>query len=79
MQDRLRLTFETDKVTEPVVCLMAQKFNVLFSVRRANIEDNVGWMDISLEADDAELAKSIAWLEEQGVHVSPAGGDVLAG
>lgn len=79
MQDRLRLTFETDKVTEPVVCLMAQKFNVLFSVRRANIEDHAGWMDLSLEADDAELAKAIAWLEEQGVHVSLAGGDVLAG
>ncbi|RYG67054.1 FeS-binding protein [bacterium] len=79
MRDRLRLTFETDKVTEPVVCLMAQKFQVVFSVRRANIEDNAGWMDISLEADDAELAKAISWLEEQGVHVSPAGGDVMEG
>jgi ABC-type methionine transport system ATPase subunit len=79
MKDRLRLTFEKDKVTEPVVCLMAQSFQVVFSVRRANIEDNVGWMDISLEAEEAELEKAIAWLEQQGVHVSPAGGDVMAG
>ena len=77
--DRLRLTFYPPRATEPVVCQMAKKFDVSFSIRRADIQPQAGWMDLSLEGDQAELEKAIAWLEEQGVRVTPAGGDVMAG
>ena len=79
MRDRLRLTFEKDKVAEPVVCLMAKRFEVTFSIRRANVEPDAGWMDLELQGDDAEIERAIDWLEESGVRVTPAGGDVLAG
>ena len=79
MQDRLRLTFEPEKIAEPVVCQVAKKFDVTFSIRRANVEPNAGWMDLELDGDEAEIERAIAWLESQGVRVSPVGGDVLAG
>ncbi|MBW3636735.1 MAG: NIL domain-containing protein [Armatimonadetes bacterium] len=79
MKDRLRLTFEKDKVADPVVCQMAKQFDVTFSIRRANVETDAGWMDLELQGDDAEIERAIEWLENAGVQVSPAGGDVLAG
>jgi ABC-type methionine transport system ATPase subunit len=60
MRDRLRLTFEKDKVAEPVVCLMAKQFEVTFSIRRANVETDAGWMDLELQGDDAEIERAIA-------------------
>ena len=79
MQDRLRLTFTPDKIASPVVCEVAKKFDVSFSIRRANVEPNAGWMDLELSGDEAEIERAIAWIESQGVRVSPVGGDVLAG
>ncbi len=79
MNDRLRLTFSPSEMTKPVVCHMAREFEVEFSIRRANIEPNAGWMDLELSGEEAEIERAIEWLESHGVRVSPAGGDVLAG
>ncbi|BCM88276.1 hypothetical protein IAD21_00103 [Abditibacteriota bacterium] len=79
MNDRLRLTFTPSEVTKPVVCHMARQFQVEFSIRRADVQPNAGWMDLELSGEEAEIERAIAWLEEQGVRVSPVGGDVMAG
>jgi ABC-type methionine transport system ATPase subunit len=79
MRDRLRLTFSPEGVPEPVVCTMAKKFDVVFSIRRANVEATNGWMDLELQGEDPEIERAIKWLEEQGVQVSPVGGDVIEG
>lgn len=79
MRDRLRLTFFPPRATEPVVCQMAKKFDVVFSIRKANIEATAGWMDLSLEGEDQEIQKAIEWLVAQGVRVDPVEGDIIAG
>ena len=79
MKNRLRLTFEKDKVADPVVSQMSKRFEVEFSIRRANVEADAGWMDLELTGDDAEIDRAIEWLEQSGVRVSPAGGDVMVG
>lgn len=79
MKDRLRLTFFPPRATEPVVCQMAKQFDVVFSIRRANVESTAGWMDLSLEGDDAEIQRAIAWLQERGVRVDPVEGDIIEG
>lgn len=79
MRDRLRLTFEKDKVAEPAVCQMAKQFDIVFSIRRANIETDAGWMDLELQGEDAEIDRAIEYLEGLGVRVTPAGGDVMVG
>lgn len=79
MRDRLRLTFFPPRATEPVVCQMAKEFDVVFSIRKANIEPTAGWMDLSLEGDDAEIERAIQWLIARGVRVDPVEGDIVAG
>ncbi len=77
--DRLRLTFFPPIATDPIVCRMAKQFDVEFSIRRADIQPNAGWMDLELSGDQDDIEAAIEWLTEQGVKVSPAGGDVMAG
>lgn len=79
MEDRLRLTFEPEIALEPWVCRMAKEFDVTFSIRRADIQPTAGWLDLSLEGEQSEIDRAVAWLRENGVRVTPAGGDVVAG
>lgn len=79
MKDRLRLTFEKDKIAEPVVCQVAKQFDVVFSIRRANVEADAGWLDLELQGEEAEIERAIEYMERLGVRVTPAGGDVMVG
>ena len=79
MKDRLHLTFPRERIASPIMCEIARGFDVEYSIRRANVETDAGWMDLELQGDDAEIDRAIAWLESAGVQVSPAGGDVMVG
>ena len=79
MQDRIHLTFPHDRVAEPVMCELAKKFDITFSIRRANVTHEAGWMDLQLEGDDDEIERVIAYLEARGVRVDPIEGDIIAG
>src|SRR4028118_447280 len=77
--DRLRLTLPHELIVAPVVCEVAKKFEVCFSIRRANVEPEAGWMDLQLEGDEAEIERAIAYMRERGVRVDPIEGDIIAG
>ena len=79
MRERLHLTFPRQCVTEPVICQIAKEFDVVYSIRRANVEPEAGWMDLEFNGEEAEIGRAVAYLEERGVQVSPVGGDILAG
>ena len=79
MKDRFRLTFPRDRITDPVVCEVAKKFDVTFSIRRANVEADSGWMDLQLDGSEEEIERAIDYLQERGVRVDPVEGDIIAG
>lgn len=79
MRDRLRLTFPREVIAEPVVCQVAKKFDVSFSIRRANVEAHAGWMDLQLEGSEEEIERAVKYLQEQRVRVDPIEGDIIAG
>lgn len=79
MRERLHLTFPRDRVASPVICEVAKKFDVIFSVRRANVSHEAGWMDLELTGEEAELTRVVEYLQQSGVRVDPIEGDIIAG
>lgn len=79
MKQRFRLTFPHERITEPVMCEIARQFDVMYSIRRANVDLHSGWIDLEFSGDEAEIEKVIAHLEERDVRVDPIGGDIVAG
>ena len=79
MQDRLRLTFPREAISQPVVCEVAKKFDVCFSIRRANVEAEAGWMDLQLDGPEDAIESAVKYLQERGVRVDPIEGDIIAG
>jgi ABC-type methionine transport system ATPase subunit len=70
---RVRLTFPEHLITEPVIARMMRRFDVLPNIRRANIEDTLGWMVCEISGDGPVLEEALCFLEETGVQVDRLG------
>jgi ABC-type methionine transport system ATPase subunit len=75
----LQLTFPENQVTEPVIYQIVKQFDVVPSIRRANISNHVGWMVIEVSGSTDALESAIAYLEGLGIQVADASGDIVAG
>ena len=76
---QLRFTFPEGLIKEPVIYLLGQKFQVITNIRMADVDERTGWVVLELEGEPAEIDRSIAWAEEQGVRIDPITGDVVEG
>ena len=79
MKDRYHLTFPREHVADPVMCNVAKKFDVIYSIRRASVEAESGWMALEIDGDEAEIERVVAYLQQCGIRVDPIEGDIIAG
>ena len=66
---RVRLTFPTDLVRQPIVAQLVRRFDVVPNIRRADVSEDVGWIICELDGDLTAIEEAIAWLQEVGVDV----------
>ncbi|MEX2557587.1 MAG: NIL domain-containing protein [Actinomycetota bacterium] len=78
-KQRLHLTFPEDQVQEPVIYTLGKQFDIVTNIRRANVEEKLGWVILEVEGTEEALAKAVAYLEERGVQVDRIDGDVVEG
>jgi ABC-type methionine transport system ATPase subunit len=76
---RLHLTFPEDLVQQPIVSRLVRDHGVEVNIRRADVDEKVGWMILEMTGDASALSEARNWLQSQGVVVSDPGGDVVAG
>ena len=76
---RVRFTFPTELITEPVIYQLGQKFQIVTNIRRADVREDMGWVVLELEGAEAEIDRGIEWVSATGVRVDPVAGDVIEG
>jgi L-aspartate semialdehyde sulfurtransferase ferredoxin len=74
---RLFVSFPEQLVDRPLIYEVIKKFDVVPSIRRANVEDHSGWIILEMNGDSSQLDASVAYLEEVGCTVNRMEGDVL--
>lgn len=70
---RLKLTFPEHLIRQPIVARLVHEFDVMPNIRRANVEEHVGWIVCELVGEDDHVERSIAWLHDLGVQVDRLG------
>jgi ABC-type methionine transport system ATPase subunit len=75
---RVKLTFPEHLIKQPLLGRLVREFDVLPNIRRANVEEKVGWIICELAGDDAAVENAVDWLQDAGVQVDRLG-DVLEG
>ncbi len=76
---RVRFTYDSDHVRQPVIYLMGHKFNVVTDIRMADVEEDFGWVILEIDGEDDEIERALVWVRDQGVRVDPITGDVVEG
>ena len=76
---RVRLTFEGNAVTEPLIYNLGHEFQVVTNIRMADVEKDFGWVILEIEGEPAEIERCLRWAEGKGVRVDPVAGDVVEG
>lgn len=66
---RLELTFPEKLIKKPIIYELVRDFNVIPNIRRANVDENFGWMVLELSGDDERLEKAFKHLQDIGVEV----------
>ena len=75
---RVKLTFPEHLIKQPVIARMVREFNIMPNIRRANVEETMGWMICELGGNDLAVERAIEWLGDLGVQVDRLG-DVVEG
>jgi L-aspartate semialdehyde sulfurtransferase ferredoxin len=68
---RFHIRFPEDKIKEPIVYQIGREYKVVTNVRRADVRETTGWMDLELTGETAEIERAVAGLRTKGVIVDP--------
>ena len=74
---RIRLTFPPDLITEPIIHNIGQQYNVVTSIRRADVTSDQGWVVLEIKGEPDELGRVVEHLKNVKVQVEPIEGDVV--
>jgi len=74
---QVHLTFPEHLINEPVLSLLAKRFDVVFNIRGSTVTSDMALVALELDGKDSEITKAIAWLKAKGVSVEPMGRSVI--
>ena len=76
----VRFTFSPELIREPLIYQLGHEFEVVTSIRMADVDEYVGWVVLELEGEPDEIERGLAWARAKGVRVDePTLGDVVEG
>ena len=70
---RIKLTFPEHLIRQPIIARLVREFDVVPNIRRANVEETVGWIVCELGGEDEAVDRAIEWLKDLGVQVDRLG------
>jgi len=75
--ERVYLTFPKHLVKEPIVCLLAKTFDIMFNIRGSTVTPEMALVALEIDGERAEVDKAIQWLKEKGILVEPIEKNVI--
>src|SRR4030043_943762 len=68
---RVTLTFPPERIKEPVIYNIGQRFKIVTNIRSANVTENVGWVTLEIDGEEGEYLKALDYLKKIGVKAEP--------
>lgn len=68
---RFHIRFPEEKIKEPIIYEIGREYKVVTNVRRADVRETTGWMDVELTGETAEIERAVGGLRSKGVVVDP--------
>lgn len=68
---RFHIRFPEDKIKEPIIYQIGHEYKVVTNIRRADVRETTGWMDVEIAGETAEIERAVEGLKKKGVLVDP--------
>ena len=68
---KVHITFPEEKIKEPVIYQIGKEYNVITNIRKADVTEKTGWVDLELIGETKEVERAVAALKKKGVKVDP--------
>lgn len=68
---RFHIRFPEEKIKEPVLYQIGHEYKVVTNVRRADVRETTGWLDVELIGETSEIERAVEGLRTKGVIVDP--------
>ena len=78
-KQRVKFTFASELVKEPIIYQLGRNFHVVTNIRRADVGEDMGWVVLELHGEKEEIERGLQWVSSTGVRVDPVSGDVIEG
>jgi len=69
MKIKAEFTFPGRLKEEPLICNMCKQFDIILSILEASFSTDTGWAILIIEANEAEINKTFAYLKSYGVEI----------
>lgn len=68
---KVHITFPEEKIKDPVIYQIGKEYNVITNIRKADVTEKTGWVDLELTGDPKEIERAVEGLKKKGVIVDP--------
>lgn len=65
----VRLTFPGDSLNDPVIYRMGQDYKVVTNIRRADVSEDSGWVELEIDGEPAEVERALEYCRSRGIGV----------
>jgi hypothetical protein len=68
---RFHIRYPEEKIPEPILYQIGHEYKVIPSIRRADVRETTGWMDVEFSGETDEIDRAVAGLRQKGCIVDP--------
>ena len=65
----MRLTFRGDTLNDPIIYRLGQDFKVVTNIRRADVAQDSGWVELDVDGEPAEVDRALEYCRSRGIDV----------
>ena len=77
--EQYTFTFSKSMADRPILANLSKKYNLTTVLRKAQLSDSAGWVQVSLQGDREEIQRALSELMTLGVLVNPVHLNVMSG
>lgn len=68
---RFHIRYPEEKIPEPILYEIGHEYKVVTSIRRADVRETTGWLDVEFTGEADEIERAIDGLRQKGCIVDP--------
>ena len=65
----VRLTFRGDTLNDPIIYRLGQEYKVVTNIRRADVAQDSGWVELDLDGEPAEVDRALEYCRSRRIGV----------